>query len=219
MEIGSKNRFLDNSLQVNAAIYYYNYQGFQTTYVRDTANPLDPAGLNNTIQTTVPAHNIGAELEILYQITPQDRVGLNADYVRSSWYDKPADFALAQRETKRALRPYSISANYEHVFDLPNGSTLSARIDGRYEAAHLTQDLHTDLVALGYSNYVHVDSRAFGNLSATWASGDGRYVISSYVRNVTNTKYITHIVGGDTTALYVNWTDPRTFGVVLSAKF
>jgi hypothetical protein len=39
------------------------------------------------------------------------------------------------------------------------------------------------------------------------------------VRNFANSQYITRTVGGDPTALYVNWTDPRTFGVMLSAKF
>ena len=32
IEVGSKNRFLDDSLQINADVYYYNYHGFQTSY-------------------------------------------------------------------------------------------------------------------------------------------------------------------------------------------
>jgi len=216
IEFGSKNRFLDNSLELNAALYYYNYQGFQTSYVPINVSI---AAINNTVSTTVPAINIGGEVELLYRLTDKDRFGLNADYTHSRWYNKPVAFALAQTETNRALRPYTITANYEHIFNLPGGSTFSARIDGRYEAAHLNQDLQVTYLMLGYDKYVYLGSRAVGNLTGTWASDNGRYGISAYVRNFTSSRYITRIVGGDPTALYVNWTDPLTFGVVLSAKF
>ena len=137
----------------------------------------------------MPAKNIGGELELLYRLTAHDRIGLNYNYVESHWNDKPAAFAAAQPETKRAMTPTTITANYEHVFNLPGGSTLSARIDGRYEAAHLTQNLHVDWLRLGYDQYVHVGSRTIGNLTAAWSSDGGRYSISAYVRNFTDKQY------------------------------
>ena len=218
IEIGSKNRFLDNSLQLNAALYYYNYQGFQTWYVPDTS-PTAVFGINNTVAITVPAHNLGGEMELLYKATALDTFGLNADYVQSRWYNKPAAFALAQPETTRALTPYTITANYEHMFNLAGGSAFSARIDGRYEAAHLNQNLQVDWLMLGYGPYVRLSARAVGNLTGTWVSASGRSLISGYVHNFTNSQYITRTVGGDPTALYVNWSDPLTFGVTLSEKF
>jgi outer membrane receptor protein involved in Fe transport len=219
IEVGSKNRFLDDSLQVNIGVYYYNYHGFQTTYVPDTSNPLDPGGSNTAIRLTVPAHNLGAELELLYRLTARDRFGLNGNYVESRWYDKPAAFDQAQPETKRAMTPYTFTANYEHVFPLPGGSTLSARIDGRYEAAHLGSNLHVDWLRLGYGQYVELSSRTIGNFSAAWASDGGRYSISAYVRNFTNKQYIAYTVGGDQTSLGVSWTDPRTYGAEAFMRF
>lgn len=218
-EVGSKNRFLDDSLQLNVGLYYYDYQGFQTSYRPNTPNPFDFAGLGNTVAVTVPATNIGGELELLYQFTAHDRIGFNYNYVESKWKNKPAAFASAQPEKKRAMTPSTISANYEHVFSLPSGSTLSARIDGRYEAAHLAQNLHADFLALGYDQYAHVGSRTIGNLSAGWASAGGRYSISAYVRNFTDTLYTTHTVLGDPTSLGVSWNDPRTYGAMLSVRF
>ena len=38
-EFGSKNRFLGNKLQVNAAFYYYDYGGYQASLLLDPANP------------------------------------------------------------------------------------------------------------------------------------------------------------------------------------
>jgi iron complex outermembrane receptor protein len=219
IEVGSKNRFLDDSLQLNVGVYHYNYHGFQTSYVPDTANPLDPARLGTSVNVTVPAHNIGGELELLYRLTMNDRIGFNYNYVRSSWYDKPAGFAAAQTEDKRALTPYTMTANYEHVFPLPGGSTLSARIDGRYEAAHLGSNLHIDWLRLGYDQYVYVNSRTIGNLSAGWASNGGRYSISAYVRNFTDKQYIAYGVGSDPTTLNVSRSDPRTYGARASVSF
>jgi iron complex outermembrane receptor protein len=220
-EVGSKNRFLDDSLQLNVGLYYYKYRGFGTSYRTESAAPNDysPFSGSTSIPLTVPAKNRGAELELLYRVTEHDRVGFNYNYTESKWYDKPAGFAAAQTESKRALTPYTVTANYEHVFNLPGGSTLSARIDGIREAAHLTQNLHVDWLRLGYDQYVHVSSRTIGNLSAAWASDGGRFSIAAYMRNFTDKKYTSYIVGIDPNNLKVNYSDPRTYGATLSVRF
>jgi iron complex outermembrane receptor protein len=218
IEIGSKNRFLDDSLQLNVGVYHYLYHGFQTTYRPDTA-AFDPGLTANPIAITVPAENLGGEVELLYRLTAQDRIGLNGNYVESRWFDKPAAFAAAQPEEERAMTPYTLTANYAHEFHLPGGSTFSARIDGRYEAARLGSNLHVDWLRLGYGQYVELSSRTIGNLSAGWTSVGGRYSINAYVRNFTDKQYIAYTVGGDQTSLGVSWTDPRTYGAQISARF
>jgi iron complex outermembrane receptor protein len=220
IEAGSKNRFLDDSLQLNVGVYYYNYHGFRTSYIPDTPNPLDPAvNFQSTVALTVPAHNYGAELELQYRLTAHDRFGFNYNYVESRWYDKPVAFAQAQSETKRAMTPYSMNADYEHVFTLPGGSTLSGRIDGRFQAGHLNQNLHSDWLRLGYEQYVYVGSRTTGNLTGTWASEGGRWTISAYVRNFTNKTYTTYAVAGSPVNLNVTYSDPRTYGAQAAVRF
>ena len=219
-EVGSKNRFLEDSLQLNVGVYYYKYRGFPASYVPNTPGPLDfLTNRDNITDLTVPANLKGGELELLYQLTAQDLVGLNYNYVESRWTNKPAGFAQAQLEEKRALTPHTISANYQHVFNLPGGSTLSARIDGKYEAAHLTENLHVDWLALGYDRYARVGSRTIGNLSAAWASDGGRYLVSAYVRNFTDEQYTEYDVGINATALQLAWSDPRTYGALVSMRF
>jgi iron complex outermembrane receptor protein len=220
-EVGSKNRFLDDSLQLNVGLYYYNYQGFGTSFRTETTGTQDYSPFFGSIlkNLTVPAKNLGAELELLYRVTAHDRLGFNYNYTESKWYDKRADFALAQTETKRAMAPYMITANYEHVFNLTGGSTLSARIDGRYEPAHLTRNLHVDYLRIGYDQYVYQGTRTTGNLSAAWANNGGRYSVAAYVRNFTGVKYTSYIVGIDPTSLYTNYSDPRTYGALVSVRF
>ena len=226
IEGGSKNRFLDDSLQINADVYYYNYRGFQTSYVPSAF------AINNTIAVTVPAYYIGGELETLYRPTAHDRIGLNYNYVESRWYGKPAGFAAAQPEGVRAggggfgaqlngdaLTPNTVTANYEHVFDLPGGSTFMAHIDGKYLAAHLNANLQVDYLALGFQKYVYEGAQTIGNLSATWASNGGRYSVSAYARNFTNRQYITYTTNGLPNQLAVNLNDPRTYGALVAVRF
>ena len=219
IEIGSKNRFLQDSLQLNVGVYRYRYQGFQTTYIPDTPSPVDPANPNALLRVTVPARNLGGELELLYQLTAHDRAGFNYNHVVSRWHDKPAGFALAQPEEDRAMTPTTVTANYEHVFELPGGSTWLARIDGKYESSHLTDDLHVDYLRMGLAQYFQVASRVTGNLNSTWSSAAGRYSVSAYVRNFTNKRYVTYTLQGDPTNFLADWTDPRTYGIVVSAAF
>jgi iron complex outermembrane receptor protein len=220
-EVGSKNRFLEDTLQLNASLYYYRYQGFGTSYRTETPAPNDfsPFSGSTAIPLTVPAKNLGAEIELLYRASVNDRVGFNYTYNESKWYDKPAGFAAAQTETKRAVTPYTASANYEHVFTMPGNSTLTARIDGRYEAAHLQQNLHIDWLRLGYDQYANVGSRVIGNLSAVWASDGGHYTVGAYVRNIANKVYTSYNVGIDPNALTTFFSDPRTYGVTVSVRF
>jgi iron complex outermembrane receptor protein len=213
IEGGSKNRFLEDSLQINADVYYYNYRGFQTSYVPT------PFAINNSIAVTVPAYYIGGELEALYRLTAHDRFGLNYDHVESRWYGKPAGFAQAQPEGVRALIPNTVTANYEHLFNLPGGSTLTAHIDGEYQAAHLAANLQVDYLALGFQQYVYEDARTIGNLSVNWASNGGRYAVSAYVRNFTNRQYINYAAAGTQNDLNVGWTDPRIYGALVSVHF
>jgi iron complex outermembrane receptor protein len=224
IEVGSKNRFLDDSLQLNVGVFYYNYHsdGFRISYNPDTANPADYATPGNFLIINVPLHNRGGEVELLYRLTAHDRIGLNANYVESRWYDKPVGFAQAQPEVKRAMTPYTIAANYAHAFNLPGGSTLSARIDGRFEAAHLSTDLHADYLRFGMGQYVQLGSRTIGNLSAAWASMGGRYSVNAYIRNFTDKQYASYSVSPTSPTqgrFGLNWSDPRTYGANVSVRF
>jgi hypothetical protein len=117
------------------------------------------------------------------------------------------------------MTPYTMNGNYTHRVNLANGSTLSARIDGQYQAAHLSTDLQEQYLALGYEQYVRLPSQLIGNLSAVWASNGGRYSLSAYVRNFTDAKYNTYTVSTTLTQLGVTYNDPRTYGAQASVHF
>ena len=105
------------------------------------------------------------------------------------------------------------------MFNLSNGSTVSAHIDGRYTAAHPSSDLQAQYLAIGQDRYVQVGGQTIGNLNLGWASNGGRFSVSGYVRNFTNVKYTTYTVSTQLTRLGVNYSDPQTYGAILSARF
>ncbi len=217
-EVGSKNQFLDNSLTLNAAAFYYNYSGYHVTFLPETP-AFDPATRGTSTRTSVPARVTGGELEMAYRPTDADQFAINYNYVRFRWHDKPAAFALAQTENGRAVVPHTIQASYQHTFGLADGHEVAFRIDGKFESAHRTDDLHIDHLRLGYGDFVNVGDRMVGNAQLRFVTEDRRFSISAYVRNFTNAKQPVLIVGGNLNALTTDFRDPRTFGVIASVNF
>ena len=228
-EIGSKNRFLNDRLQANASAYFYRYRGFLTSYFPETAALCDPCNPSGSVSASEPANSYGAELELLYQLTERDRLGLNYSYAKSWWVDKDPAFAAAQPEHDRPIMPHLLTANYDHRFSLPGDSTITARVDGRYIPAYVTAAWHADYLAHGFGQYTETEDQMIFNLTGTWASSGGRYSVSGYVRNVfdkhqlANGGYslpnITDLSQNQYLFTRVGRTDPRTYGVVLSARF
>lgn len=220
-EIGAKNRFLDNTLQVNADIFYYRYGGFQTAGVNVTGNPRT-LGFATLV---IPARMKGAELEIAYQLTKDDRLSLNYAYT-SAWYvDMPTDFS----NNVATDRPWNIpwrtgSAAYEHAFYLPGDSELTVRAAARYTGgSYAANNLPVTPAQMnaGAGPWIRASTEVVGDLSATWALAGGRYSIGGYVRNIADNRYKTYVgiqnvPSVDTTAIPY---DPRTYGVVLNASF
>ena len=105
-EVGSKNRFLDNTLQLNASIYYYLYSGYQQDA---QPQPSIPGSLHEII--TAAARMYGGDLEITYRVTSivPDGSSFNAhaDAQLNAGYDasavNPLSFAGTASNTAQGL--------------------------------------------------------------------------------------------------------------------
>ena len=218
-EAGSKNRFLDNRAQVNLSLYYYNYGGFQTLY---SPNYLDPFV---TVSAAVPLHNYGAELETLYSVTPNDRVGVSLSYVQSHWEDMPHGFAdsVAYKSLRAGVSPYTLVANYDHTIAMADGGSLDLHadmhLDGPYKGG--TQAYETLQTTPIFDKLEHIGVHVTGDVNATWTPASGRYSVTAYVRNIANAEYINFgtINAPPLGATAVNANDPRTGGVMGTFNF
>ena len=217
-EVGSKNRFLDNRVQINLSAFFYDYGGFQTMY--DSI----PNVFTSTVFIAVPAHNYGGELETLYSLTPDDRVGVNFSYVQSHYENMPAAFAynVSFKSLRSGVVPYTLVANYDHIIQMATGGSLDlhgdVNLDGPYQAA--TQSYGTAGQYPIFDKLEHVGPHVVADLDATWTPASGRYSITAYVRNVANSIYtVPYIIGPPQIGATVNYTDPRTVGVMGTVNF
>jgi iron complex outermembrane receptor protein len=209
-EIGSKNRFLADRLQLNGSVFFYDYPNLQGAAIEFVGTvPVTTITLNN------PATYKGGELEGLFQLTKDDKVSLSVAYL-DAHYTSLTPLALSFfGGTQLASAPrWEVSGVVDHRFRLPGGATLTPEARAVYKSdTYVSQSVEPFALQSGYT---------LVDLSLIYASADGKYGVTGYVRNLTDVYYKTAgiLESGqslDSQGLFVGI--PRTYGVVLSAHF
>ena len=208
LELGLKSRWLDNTLQLNAALFRYDYKNYQAIDFAVLATGDLYAQFLNVPKQTVQ----GVEAEAQY-LLPGNHGKLRGAF---TWLDAKlgellqtnpdgSKYSLAGNPLPHAPR-LSVKAGYEYPVDLSNGATITLRADARYTAEQyvsITENANT--LQPGYTQ---------GDLSANYRSADDKWGVNVYVKNVSD--YVPK------TANFVGSTmvgAPRTVGVVFSSKF
>jgi len=226
-EIGSKNRFLNNSLQVNGALFYYNYSGYQTAYVNIT--PDQPTASFATL--SAPVHSWGGELEAQWKLTPSDTLSADVSYTNAMYIDRNStpvstgagpdvtfgDFFA--KDKVPGVIPARINASYTHGLHFANGSSLSltgsARYMSGYDGAPLTQAQNESAQRRADA---WINSQVVADFNLNWQSPAGMYYVGGYVRNITDNRYKTFVTVNDAGSTATPY-DPRTFGVILRVAY
>ncbi len=226
-EVGSKNRYLDNRLQLNGDVFYYDYGGYQTAGLNTSPQtPMTPTF--NTVSS--PMKSYGAEFELQARPWANGTLSLNASYTHARYgsFGQYA-FLFASSEVP-GVAPIQGSVAYDHR--IPIGSVaLLLHGDLRFFTAHDTSAITQGWAALGAEPYVHVSSQTLGDFNATLEAGQ-HFSVTAYVRNVADARFIPDGWGlagvipgpGPGTPPIVltggpSLSDPRTFGMILGFKF
>lgn len=215
-EVGTKNRFWDERLQVNAGVYYYDYGGYQQ---RIQIGEFQGVALN-AIKNS-PARVMGAELEAVLQPSRADRIEFNASYTDANYVDKPADFAAAvSQKSIPGIVPFEATLSYGHDFGLPFGQRLTLKAEAAYRSALDVGALTPAQAASAViSSLVRQEDVVIGNVYATWRASDV-IAINAYVRNISDERYKTLVsTNGESTSLSAQLSEPRTAGIVLNVRF
>ncbi|VVT09533.1 conserved exported hypothetical protein [Sphingomonas aurantiaca] len=231
-EVGSKNRFFGNRLQVNGSAFYYVYGGYQVGNI----NISDIIGLTAFTAISAPARAYGGELEISFQPTPRDRIGINSSYTKAYFVDRREqavpgstrtfDYYFSRKDIPNVI-PFRTQVNYDHDIDLSDGSSITLHGDVRFLSSFYSAPLRQNLVD-GALDAARTRSQFVEDVTATWRSRDNRLSLSAYVRNVSNNRYNinagVNLAGVNATgqgliAATRELSDPRTYGLVLSTKF
>jgi len=228
-EAGSKNRFFDNRLEVNADVYYEDYGGFQTAVNVGSAF----AGIYRSVLTPITAY--GGEFEAIARPWTGGQIGLNMDYVFSRYHNiDPLFQPFFARSEIVGVVPFKLTLSGDQAFPLGESTTFSVHGDLRYHSAYDAARLQTNQLA--WLPYAVDPAGVIEDISATLSFDHNRYALTGYVRNVGNLRQLNANVPfvfiSNTPAASplptppflpassgMQLTDPRTFGVVATAKF
>lgn len=225
-EVGSKNRFFGGRLQINADAFVYRYGGMITEVNPDPNNPV------SNFTTTVPVNQWGVELESYLQVGPGGRLGLKYTHLDIRYGEKPAQFASeiswntvanAGPPNYNFIAPNTVNISYDQTFSLKGGSKVFARLDGTWTDKFRyfnpsNSTLNSAFIGPDILNYIYMNSGVVGNFSLNWTSADERFSVGAYVHNFTDRRWTFYDVRSLTPrTINATQTEPRTFGVLLSA--
>jgi len=232
-QLGSKNRFFNNRVQLNLEAFYWRYRDQQ---VYTFAN-VQPAGFSS-YPINADGWLRGIEANLVLLPTRNDRFTFDAVYETGKFtrYDSPAATlfvppvttitivpAVSLRNVERpAIPKMNGSATYQHTFALQNGGSVMLDAGTHFETAAWFDLTHRPNSYRG--------AYAMEDMKLTYNSPDDRWSISAFVNNVTNAA----VIYGGTSLTYTKssayvppnadaWTvsiyPPRTYGVRFNLKF
>ena len=253
-EIGSKNRFFDNKVEVNIAAYYSKFDSLAGTIQRGLSD--------NTAQSVASpltgTKAWGTELETSWLLTANDRIDFGVAYTPSQSGVSPARYPLCYNwgaaahlvvevdinTTNRAAcaaknlaaNPATVnwvryragvdandplfhsprwtgSVNYQHVFDLQSGATVTARVSVNFKSGFQS--------ASGYFYDGYQPAFHKTDLALSYDTADGKWSMAAWVRNVANIATVASAdaSGRGTEVLAPSLENPRMWGVNLTARF
>ena len=224
-EVGAKLTVLENTAQINGALFYYDYSDKQLKG-RVIASP-DVFGPLEALVNVPESRVQGAELQL--DLAPADglRVSIGATYldtkIKGSFvnYDSYGNQVDFGGSTFPYTPKFQIVTDAQYDWALSDdveafvGANLNFQSDTKAVLGDARATPSADLTAQGgltIEDYTLIDLRA--GLSFD----DKRYKISAFVRNLGNTYYWTNATRiTDTTVRFAG--RPRTLGVNLSARF
>ncbi|MBD3646816.1 MAG: TonB-dependent receptor, partial [Pseudomonadales bacterium] len=238
-EAGLKGTFNDGAVQLNAAVYLYDYESIHTS-TQEACPVVEPPGgyqsacevveTTASVQAAPGAEVMGFEVEGIWLVTDALTFGGNFSYTKSEYTDSfvvvdgadptvPSSIYDAANEADRGR---DIKGN--QLLQVPE-TKASAWASYRFNLASGTLDL------LG--NYSYIDEVYFSafesaldrapsyarlDLRVTWRSSDNVWTVTGFVNNVMDEIGIRQILRGGAAEGYrrtAQVTEPRLYGIEL----
>jgi len=225
-EIGSKNRFVDNRLQINLSIFRYDYKNYQTfEFYTPAGGPYLGATFFPTLNSQTATFQ-GGEVAGEFVLSSADRVSLGVNYLDNKFnrfvVALPFSPTVDLSNTAVPLSPrFTASLSYQHIFKLGNGGDLTAGADAHYSGRYVVSGNQGNTT--GAALYFQ-PSYAKLNANLAWHSASGGWTLAAFVRNLTNRATINTVAGGypvvDNLLLVNSMVDPpRTMGASIQKDF
>lgn len=223
-QIGEKSRFFEDRLQINTTAYYYDYKDLQLEGGRKTVDNVEYMGTG-----TAMAELYGVDFTTEYVFSKNDILNFSISYLHADIESAtiiystrggaslPAEILTTDLPSLNHAPEWTISASYEHTWDLRNGSTFAASIDPRYQTESTIQ-FQPNYSTIPDGMTAEEVNKEPGHLMAdfylNYSDASGKWNINGYIKNITNhaekTGYVNRF-------LQINY--PRTYGAVFSVRF
>lgn len=179
---GIKSRWLDDRLQVNDELFFYDYRGLFASAYNTFLN-------SNQTFNVEKAEIYGDQLDVVFLPTDDDRLSVSVGYLhaRTTKFDLPDGTASFDGYQMQYAPDWTVNAGYSHDFHFGPGY-LRAAVSTRYEAAFYADFRHTP----GGRQQDYFKSDA----SLTYFSSDGRWSVGAWGRNLENKAVIAATAGG-----------------------
>jgi iron complex outermembrane recepter protein len=201
---GTKFRFLDNRLEVNNEVYFYNYKDLLIAPFDD-----NPAHYGNTFYNADKTEIYGDELDIKFLITPSDQVHLSFNYNHA----RAIDFVVGNPPVNYGglqliEAPDGVgNLGLRHTFRLASGATVDLDADTHYENGFWGTFDHAPTT--------HQPAFTMTDASLTYHAVDEKWTLGLWGRNLENSSVIgpgAYVGAGTIGGVY--WVlPPRTYGV------
>jgi len=243
-EIGYKGLHLEDTLQIFASVYTYEYDGYQ-----DSLNQFDPirgAGAE-FVSNADGITNLGFETEIQYQASDRLNIAGNFSYTETEYgedyevftVDDPVNpvpvFGLCTQgyvgctvDDPSFAEDYTVNLKGGPLKGIPEEKMtvrITYEMDSRFGPMWwlISHSYTGDFSASGVQRALdRVESRETTNLSLSWYSTDGATSIRAYVNNLMDNENYYALSTGDHETNYrksVTALPPRVMGVDLRYRF
>lgn len=201
-ELGFKSNLFERKLQVNGAVFLNKYLDQQVGAPGSVCPWLAPAPVAPCLAITnlQDSENKGAELEVSWKPTRNTLIDasgswIDSKYTRISPLVTSNPYFIKDPKGVPGLPQYKYSIGAQQSFDLPNGGSLTPRLDYNYEAERRP----------AVSNAAGVPSYGLLNARLAWDSAGREWQVAVAVTNLTDKYYFNNVFdlatfGGWTTA-------------------
>ncbi len=229
-EFGYKGQLLDGSMQVNSAVYFYDYENLQTAAQGPSAiTPTSPSTSTFSVPT---AETIGWDTDVLWLATDRITLGANFSYTRTEYTDDFLVIDAASPGSPTSLfdataRPISIDGNQLRGVPEAKGGiyaqyTVPMGDRGRAEVLANWSWIDRVYFSVFENNDDSAEAYARLDLRATWYSSAENITVAAFVNNVLDEIGIRQITRGAEEDNFLRsgaTTDPRLYGFEVRYKF
>jgi iron complex outermembrane receptor protein len=217
-EIGFKSRLLDNRVELDGNVFYYDYHDKQLEMRKP--DPQGIFGLLNRLVNVPKSEVTGAELAVKFMPTSHLVLTFRGTYLDSrvissfSGYNSFSTTPInLQGEAFPNTPKWSISGDAQYSWDISGGYSAFVGINGRYRTSSQGEFGTYGAIQEGYPSLV-VKAYALADVRAGLLSRNGRWRFEVFGNNVTNTYYWNDAtLSGESVVRFAGM--PATYGLTI----